>query len=352
MCDNKQLSHTKLKTQKNTLTVMQLVTINSNQIAATQLAANLETAAAHAANAHTANTNRTYQNDMKLVKAYFPNFVNETYQFTTPLTPKYVEAFLGHLIATGYTKNGIQQVYKPSSLEHVLNTISSTHKAANLDSPINKAVRAIVTGYGKTLVNNKPYKQKQAKAIEDTHIVKAINRDTFDTTTNRGLRDKAIVLLTFAGCARRNEIASLKVSNLVFDGEGVHVTILDAKTGDYDKYIRLTTNTETCTVTAVKNWIAAAKLKGSDYLFPSIIKGDKIDTTTHIAGETINRIVKSTFGSEYSGHSFRVGFIVTAKKKGVSNDAIKNQSGLKTDAMVNRYAKQVTAKQNSFDIFG
>jgi integrase len=331
---------------------MQLTVKNTNVVAATQTAANLQTAAAHAAKAHADNTNRSYQNDLKLVSAYFPNFVNETFQVVTPLTATDVAAFIGHLITTGYTKNGIQQVYKPSSLEHVLNTISSTHKAANLDSPINKTVRAIVTGYGKTLVNNKPYKQKQAKALEDTHIVKAINRDTFDTTTNRGLRDKAIVLLTFAGCARRSEIASLKVSDLTFDSEGVHVTVLNAKTGDYDKYIRLTANTDTCTVTAVKNWIAAAKLKGSDYLFPSIIKGDKIDTTTHIAGETINRIVKSTFGSEYSGHSFRVGFIVTAKKKNVSNDAIKNQSGLKTDAMVNRYAKQVTAKQNSFDIFG
>ena len=332
---------------------MQLVTTNSNKVGTTQTQNNLQTAAAHAANAHTQNTNRAYKNDLKLVCAYFPNFVNETYQVTTPLTPTDVAALLGSLIEKGYTDtSGNKQTYKPATLNRVLTTISSTHKVANFDSPITKAVTAIVRGYGKTLVNNKPYKQKQAKPLEDTNIVKAINRDTFDTTTNRGLRDKAIVLLTFAGCARRNEIAQLKVSNLVFDGEGVHVTILDAKTGDYDKYIRLTTNTDTCTVTAVKNWIAAAKLTKDSYLFPSIIKGDKIDTTTHIAGETINRIIKSTFGSEYSGHSFRVGFIVTAKKKNVSNDAIKNQSGLKTDAMVNRYAKSVTAKQNSFDIFG
>ena len=331
---------------------MQIVKHTSNQIAATQTAANLEIAAAHAANAHAKNTNRSYKNDLKLVSAFFPNFVNETFQVVTPLTATDVENFIGHLIRTGYTKNGIQQVYKPSSLEHILNTISSTHKAASLDSPINKSVRAIVTGYGKTLTDNKPYKQKQAKALEDTHIVKAINRDTFDTTTNRGLRDKAIVLLTFAGCARRNEVANLKVSDLNFDSDGVHVTVLNAKTGDYDKYIPLTTNTDTCTVTALKQWIAGAKLTKDSYLFPSVIKGDKIDTTTHIAGETINRIIKSTFGDEYSGHSFRVGFIVTAKKKGVSNDAIKNQSGLKTDAMVNRYARQVTAKQNSVDIFG
>jgi|JI10StandDraft_1071094.scaffolds.fasta_scaffold99200_3 site-specific recombinase XerD len=331
---------------------MQLTVKNTNVVAATQTAANLQTAAAHAANAHTQNTNRSYKNDLKLVSAYFPNFVNETFQVVTPLTATDVAAFIGHLITTGHTKHGIQQVYKPSTLQHLLNVISSTHKVSNLDSPINKAVRAIVTGYGKTLNEGEPYEQKQAKAIEDTHIVKAINRDTFDTTTNRGLRDKAIVLLSFAGCARRNEVAQLKVSNLIFDGEGVHVTVLNTKTGTKKKYIKLTTNVETCTVTAVKNWIAAAKLTKDSYLFPSIIKGDKIDTTTHIAGETINRIVKSTFGSEYSGHGFRVGFVVTAKKKKASNEAIRIAGGWEGDAMVRHYGKSVTAKQNSFDIFG
>ena len=146
---------------------MQIVKHTSNQIAATQTAANLEIAAAHAANAHAKNTNRSYKNDLKLVSAFFPNFVNETFQVVTPLTATDVENFIGHLIRTGYTKNGIQQVYKPSSLEHILNTISSTHKAASLDSPINKTVRAIVTGYGKTLTDNKPYKQKQRN--NDSH---------------------------------------------------------------------------------------------------------------------------------------------------------------------------------------
>lgn len=332
---------------------MQLTVKNTNVVAATQTAANLETAAAHAANAHTQNTNRAYQNDLKLVSAYFPNFVNETYQVTTPLTATDVAAFLGHLISNGYTDNtGTPQQYKPATLNRINATISTIHKVSNLDSPINKAVRAIVTGYGKTLNEGEPYEQQQAKAIEDTNIIKAINRDTFDTTTNRGLRDKAIMLLSFAGCARRNEVAQLKVSNLIFDGEGVHVTVLNTKTGTKKKYIKLTTNVETCTVTAVKNWIAAAKLTKDSYLFPSIIKGDKIDTTTHIAGETINRIVKSTFGSEYSGHGFRVGFVVTAKKKKASNEAIRIAGGWEGDAMVRHYGKQVTAKQNSFDIFG
>jgi len=330
---------------------MQLVTTNSNKVGTTQTQNNLQTAAAHAAKAHADNTNRSYKNDLKLVSAYFPNFLNSTYQVITPLTATDVAAFIGHLINVGYTKNGIQQVYKPSSLGHLLNTISSTHKVANLDSPINKAVRAIVVGYGKTLTDNKPYKQKQAKGLKGATIVKAINKDTFDTNTNRGTRDKAILLVGFTAALRRNEIASLKVSNLNFDTDGVLISLDNTKTGDRKNYVPLSSDIETCTVTALKKWIAAAKLKGSDYLFPTIIKGDKIDTTQHIAGETVRRILVATFGTDYSGHSLRVGAAQTAHEAGYSIDACRRLLGHSTDRQTVTYLTETTAKKVAVKMF-
>ncbi len=339
---------------------MQLVTINSNQIAATKTAANLETAAAHAAKAHAKNTNRSYQNDLKLVSSYFPNFVNSTYQVITPLTSTDVAAFLGHLISNGYTdKKGLTQQYKPATLNRINATISSIHKAANLDSPITKAVRAIIVGYGKTLTGGKAYQQKQAKALTNTTITKAINKDAFDLTTKRGLRDKAIILVGFAACLRRNEIASLKVSDLSFDKEGVNIVVVGGKTGTYKKYVPLATDTDTCTVTALKQWITAANLTKTDFLFCSIIKGDTItpsqkiagETVRKIAGETVRRILQTTFGNEYTGHSLRVGFAVTAKTKGASVNDIQLAGGWRNATMVNRYTEQVTAKQNAIKIF-
>jgi site-specific recombinase XerD len=330
---------------------MQLVTTNSNKVGTTQTQNNLQTAAAHAAKAHADNTNRSYKNDLKLVSAYFPNFLNSTYQVITPLTATDVAAFIGHLINVGYTKNGIQQVYKPSSLGHLLNTISSTHKVANLDSPITKAVRAIIVGYGKTLTGGKAYQQKQAKALTNTTITKAINKDAFDLTTKRGLRDKAIILVGFAACLRRNEIASLKVSDLSFDKEGVNIVVVGGKTGTYKKYVPLATDTDTCTVTALKQWITAANLTKTDFLFCSIIKGDTITPSQKIAGETVRRILQTTFGNEYTGHSLRVGFAVTAKTKGASVNDIQLAGGWKNATMVNHYTEQVTAKQNAIKIF-
>lgn len=331
---------------------MQIITTNSQTVANTQTATNLQTAAAHAANAHAQNTNRAYQNDLKLVSAYFPNFLNSTYQVTTPLTPTDVAAFLGHLISNGYTDNkGNKQTYKPATLNRIVATISTIHKQTNIDTPITKTVRAIVVGYGKTLTDNKPYKQKQAKGLKGATIVKAINKDTFDTTTNRGTRDKAILLVGFTAALRRNEIASLKVSNLIFDTDGVLINLDNTKTGDRKNYVPLSSDIETCTATALKKWIAAAKLKGSDYLFPTIIKGDKIDTTQHIAGETVRRILVATFGTEYSGHSLRVGAAQTAHEAGHSIDACRRLLGHSTDRQTVTYLTETTAKKVAVKMF-
>ena len=331
---------------------MQLVTTNSNKVGTTQTQNDLQTAAVHAANAHAQNTNRSYKNDLKLVSAYFPNFLNSAYQIVKPLTPTDVAGFLGYLIATGYTdKKGLTQQYKPATLNRINATISSIHKAANLDSPITKAVRAIIVGYGKTLTGGKAYQQKQAKALTNTTITKAINKDVFDLTTKRGLRDKAIILVGFAACLRRNEIANLKVSDLSFDKEGVNIVVVGGKTGTYKKYVPTATDTDTCTVTAIKQWIAAANLTKADFLFCSIIKGDTITPSQTIAGETVRRILQATFGSDYSGHSLRVGFAVTAKTKGASVNDIQLAGGWKSATMVNHYTEQVTAKQNAIKIF-
>lgn len=269
----------------------------------------------------------------------------------TPLTATDVANFIGHLITTGHTKHGTPQQYKPASLKSFLNTISITTKQSNLDSPINKKVRDIITGYSKTLNNNTPYKQKQAKGIKSNTITKAINKDTFDTTTNRGTRDKAILLVGFTAALRRNEIASLKVSNLIFDADGVLISLDNTKTGDRKNYVYLANDVETCTVTALKKWIAAAKLTKDSYLFPTIIKGDKIDTTTHIAGETVRRILVATFGSEVSGHSLRVGAAQTAHEAGYSIDSIRQMLGHKTDRQTITYVKESSTKKAAVKMF-
>jgi integrase len=259
---------------------------------------------------------------------------------------------LGYLIATGYTdKKGLTQQYKPATLNRINATISSIHKAANLDSPITKAVRAIVVGYGKTLTDNKPYKQKQAKGLKGVTIVKAINKDTFDTTTNRGTRDKAILLVGFTAALRRNEIASLKVSNLNFDTDGVLISLDNTKTGDRKNYVPLSSDIETCTVTALKKWIAAANLTKTDFLFCSIIKGDTITPSQKIAGETVRRILVATFGTDYSGHSLRVGAAQTAHEAGYSIDACRRLLGHSTDRQTVTYLTETTAKKVAVKMF-
>lgn len=99
-----------------------------------------------------------------------------------------------------------------------------------------------------------------------------------------GHRDRALLLLGFAGALRRSEIANLKVSDIRFVEEGMVATLSKSKT-DQERLgreipIPFARNKDTCTVRAVKDWIAAASRKPEDFLFCSVgrknVPGDSI----------------------------------------------------------------------------
>lgn len=347
MFANKALSNTKQITMNNELT--------------TNVQNNLLTAATHAANAHSKSTNRAYKNDLQLLQSYATQngitVMDNNLNIVAQITPAFICGFLGNLISAGYNKkNGTPEQYKPATLNRLLATIGAASKAAGFETPVNKAARLVVSGYAKTLSNNTPYKQKQAEALKSNEITKAIHLNTFEknTTPIRAIRDKAIVLIGFAACLRRNEIAQLKFADLIFDTDGVTIKVNNAKTGDYTKYVYSAHDTEVCPVFAVKKWIAKAGITKTDYLFTTITKGDKIDKAQHIAGQTVQRILQKYFngdGKTYTGHSLRVGFAVSAKIKGSSINDIQIAGAWKSAGMVNRYTEPVTAKQQAIKLF-
>ena len=348
MFANKALSNTKQITMNNELT--------------TNVQNNLLTAATHAANAHSKSTNRAYKNDLQLLQSYATQngiaVMDNNLNIVAQITPAFVCGFLGNLITNGYTKtNGTPEQYKPATLNRLLATIGAASKSAGFDTPVNKAVRLIVSGYSKTLTNNTPYEQKQAAALKNYEIVKAIYTGTFGDCNNRCTRDKAIVLVGFAACLRRNEIAQLKFADLNFKTEkrpGVLIKIKNAKTGNYIKFIPKGNDPDTCPVVALQKWIAKGQITKDDFLFPTIIKGDKIDKAQHIAGQTVQRILQKYFNEKdktYTGHSLRVGFAVSAKIKGASINDIQIAGAWKSATMVNRYAEQAGAEEAGIELF-
>ena len=158
------------------------------------------------------------------------------------------------------------------------------------------------------------------------------------------LRDKAIILLGFAGGFRRSELVSLKKSDLEFISEGVKITLRKSKSDQYGqgliKGIPYFKNTKYCPVLAVKEWISSSDNLGEEKLFP-------------YSDKTVALIVKKYLAligqdsKQYSGHSLRSGFATSTAAAGADERSIMAMTGHKSTEMVRRYIKETNLFKNN-----
>jgi integrase len=96
-------------------------------------------------------------------------------------------------------------------------------------------------------------------------------------TGPKGLRDRALVLLGFAGAFRRSELVALDVSDLRETEAGLLVTIRRSKTDKegQGRTVAIVRGSIACPVQAVRSWLDAAKIE-SGPLFRPVAKGGKI----------------------------------------------------------------------------
>ena len=162
------------------------------------------------------------------------------------------------------------------------------------------------------------------------------------------LRDKAVILLGFAGAFRRSELVAIDMRDLTFSLEGLKVFIPRAK-GDQEgegKEIAIpyAPVKKVCAATAVKEWIHAAGIKDGP-LFRGFFKGNKMKTTP-LSDRMVANLVKQYAkraglnAENFSGHSLRRGFATSAAQHNSSVFSIMQQTRHKTERMVHRYVDQ------------
>ena len=143
-------------------------------------------------------------------------------------------------------------------------------------------------------------------------------------TDMKGLRDRAILLLGFAGAFRRSELVALDVTDLEFCDGGLRVHFRRSKTdqeGAGDT-IAIVVGSVACPVKAVRAWLEASKVTTGPLLRP-ITKGGRIGIG-RLADTTVVRVVKASarrVGLDpklFSGHSLRSGFLTSAAGRGAS----------------------------------
>ncbi|TKA84159.1 tyrosine-type recombinase/integrase [Sulfitobacter sp. 15WGC] len=195
--------------------------------------------------------------------------------------------------------------------------------------------------------------QKEAILAED--ILAMVNTLPFDL---RGLRDRAILLLGYAGGLRRSEIVNLDVHKddtpdsggwiETFD-EGALLT-LNAKTGWREVEIGRGSSEQTCPVHALEQWLHFAR---NDFgpVFVRTSRDGKRASEVRLNDKHIARLIKRTVldagvRSElpekdrlalYSGHSLRAGLASSAE---VDERFVQRQLGHASAEMTRRYQRR------------
>lgn len=262
-----------------------------------------------------------------------------------PASPGTVAAYLEYLESTGH---------KPSTINQVIAAISKAHNAAGVENPCMsvevKAARKAAARRAAARGEGAP-RQKAAATVD---VLRAVVGGIAGGSL-ADLRDRALLLLGFAGAFRRSELAALRVSDLstesTKDGRPVIVvTVRKSKTDQtgagMTKAIFATKerSKSACPVRAVREWIAAAGLSGDDVLFPSIRKGGKLSGVA-LSGHSVAAIVQNRAAAagvelDLSGHSLRRGFVTSAVEAGATERAIMNQTGHKSVLTVRRYIER------------
>ena len=301
-------------------------------------------AAALAENAKAPNTRRAYESDWSSWVAFC-----EAQDFVPlPADPKHVTLYLTHLTDFFGAKG---KKLRPRTAERHLAAIATTHCAMGLT--FDRHSPALV----KTLdgIRRKfNVSQKGARALRTEDIIaicENLGRDI------RSQRNKAIILLGFAGGFRRSEIVGLNAEDLKFKNKTLRVILRKSKTdqkGEGRTIVILPgENPNTCPVTAVLAWLGAAQLKneGSDPIFRPINRHSSVELN-RLSDRAVDLIVKDAcrvahLKESYSAHSLRAGHVTESLARGHDRAGIKRQTGHASDAMLDRYARETDLAANN-----
>lgn len=267
------------------------------------------------------NTRRAYLSDLRQFEAWGG---------TIPCSPETVANYLadnaGHLTIATLTRR--------------LAAISVAHAAKGFSNPIpSPLVKGTLKGIKRIL--GAPQQQAKPLLVEDLlRIMTVLGNSTKDD------RDRALLLIGFAGGFRRSELVGLQVDDIELVRQGMIVTLQRSKTdqsGDGRKIGIPFARGRFCPVKSLEGWLQKSRI-AHGAIFRALNRHGAI-TAEKLSAEAVSQIVKSRAEQiglnpdGYSGHSLRAGLCTSAAAAGISAIAIRQQTGHRSDQMLARYIR-------------
>jgi site-specific recombinase XerD len=280
-------------------------------------------------NASARNTLRAYRSDWSM----FVKWCTANGRSALPADEETIVFYISTLAGEGK---------RISTIQRRLTSISLAHQTAGQPSPaLGATVRTVWRGIRKT--HGVAVKGKDPIRIED---LKDMVRNLPDSMM--GYRDRAILLLGFAGAFRRSELVGLNVEDATFVREGLVAFVRRSKTDQEGQGRRVGipfgSQPGTCPVRAVEKWLSESGIPGGP-LFRKVTRSGSVQNT-RLCDRAVALIVKRAAenvgldASRYAGHSLRSGLATSAAAAGASERVIMAQTGHKSVEMVRRYIRE------------
>lgn len=275
-----------------------------------------------------ASTMRAYQADW----SEFQDWCASRGRASLPASPATVANFASMLADGGK---------RVSTISRKMAAIRFFHRGAGQHNPTGDAgVAAILKGIRRT-VGVAPRQKAPATADVIHQMLAHIPKDTL-----KGKRDRALLLLGFAGAFRRSELVGIKVEDLTFNEKGVDVFLGRSKTDQEGKgqTVAILNGKALKPVLRLQEWLDASGIADGP-IFRSMSRGDHF-LPHALTSQSVALIVKRYAEAagldvaKLSGHSLRAGFITSAADNRASISRIMEVSRHRDPRSVETYVRR------------
>lgn len=288
-----------------------------------------ETAKTYARNSRATATRRAYESDFR----DFESYCTRNGLAVLPAVPQTVALYLAE-IASRRKVSTVRRRVVAIAQHHTLHG----HAAPTADPIVREILKGIQRTHGIA-----PHKKTALTA----ELLKDVLHRLGDSLRDR--RDRALLLLTFAGGFRRSEVAGLEVADVRFEQRGAVVTLRRSKTDQVgagrEVAIPLLRTQALCPVHALRAWIEAAGIVDGPLFRTFSMRGELREN--RIDGRDVARLVQRLTGQarlegDFAAHSLRAGFVTSGAERGIAEASLQNVTGHRSATILRGYVRRAT----------
>jgi integrase len=248
-----------------------------------------------------------------------------------PALPETVAAYLSTVADRGL---------KVGSIQRKVAAIAAIHTASGYDSPTIKAVVKLTLAGIRRKLGTQQTGKSPVLTADIAAMVAKIPENLI------GKRNRALILVGFAGALRRSELVAINVEDLDFTPDGIRLTIRKSKTDQEGagQVVGIARGGALCPVRGLSAWLETSGIKGGA-VFRGVTRHGHLQDG-RLTDQVVASVVKASSAAagldptKYAGHSLRAGLVTQAALNDVPEYKIMRQTRHKSSDMVRKYIRE------------